>query len=64
MVERAAVNRDVEGSSPSSGAKRKIPLFQRGLSRREGQIEGDCQQNVQQKTGFCATPQQFALTPD
>jgi hypothetical protein len=38
----------------------KTLIFE-GFFKAGRQIDGECQQNVQQKTGFCATRQEFAL---
>ena len=61
MVEHAAVNRVVVGSSPTPGANVETFGFQ-GFFKAGRQIEGECQQNVQQKRVFALTPQQFNLT--
>ena len=41
MVERAAVNREVEGSSPSSGANFKFLDFQGGLNGGKGRLKAN-----------------------
>jgi hypothetical protein len=48
MVERAAVNRDVEGSSPSSGAIFKSLMFNDSFSRKV-QKGAVCQKKCQKK---------------
>jgi hypothetical protein len=37
-------------------------FISKGFFKAGRQIDGDCQQKCQQKTGFCATRQEFGLT--
>jgi hypothetical protein len=52
MVERAAVNRDVVGSSPTSGATSKMLWFARDFPQRLGLLRSDGHSNGHQILWF------------
>jgi hypothetical protein len=52
MVERAAVNRDVAGSSPASGANLKNRLFSGGFLQKGGSVSERLPADLPAKIGF------------